>query len=82
MGSRLCGTVEVIQVEVPPARSDLNALLYIKLILKRCRGEPVVLVDRGPWYDWALDHLDLREAHRETWGKQSLVEAWFGLLKY
>ena len=75
-------TVEVIHIEVRPGRSDLNALLFIKQVLKRCRGESVVLIDRGPWYNWALDDLDLCESRRETWGERSLVRAWFGLLKY
>jgi transposase-like protein len=58
-------------------------LLFIKQVLKRCRGDPVVLVDRDPWYNWPLDNLDLCESRRETWGgERSLVEAWFGLLKY
>ena len=75
-------TFEVIHIEVSPGRSDLDALLFVKQVLKRCRGEPVVLVDRGPWYNWALDDLDLCDSRRETWGERSLVEAWFGLLKY
>ncbi|MFB6187925.1 MAG: hypothetical protein ABEI86_13815, partial [Halobacteriaceae archaeon] len=29
-----------------------------------------------------LDDLDLCESRRETWGERSLVEGWFGLLKY
>jgi putative transposase len=75
-------TFEVIHIEVSPSRSDLDALLFIKQVLKRCRGEPVVLVGRGPWYNWALDAPDLCDSRRETWGERSLVEAWFGLLKY
>jgi putative transposase len=75
-------TFEVIHIEVSPGRSDLDALLFIKQVLKRCRGNPVVLVDRGPWYNWPLDDLNLCESRRETWGERSLVEAWFGLLKY
>ena len=75
-------TFEVIHIEVSPGRSDLDALLFIKQVLKRCRGDPVVLVDRGPWYNWPLDDLELCESRRETWGERSLVEAWFGLLKY
>ena len=45
------------------------------------RGQPVVLADRGEWYDWPLDLLDC-EGKRETWGARSLIEAWFGVLKY
>jgi len=61
-------TFEVVHIEVSPGRSDLNALLFLKQVLKRCRGDPVVLVDRGPWYNWPLDDLELCESRRETWG--------------
>lgn len=61
-------TFEVIHIDVSTGRSDLDALLLIKQVLKRCCGDPVVLVDRGPWYNWPLDDLDLCESHRETWG--------------
>ncbi|WP_256546645.1 hypothetical protein [Halobellus inordinatus] len=59
-------TFEVVHIEVSTGRSDLDALLFIKQVLKRCRGDPVVLVDRGPWYNWPLDDLDLCESRRET----------------
>ena len=76
-------TFEIVHIEVSPGRSDLDALLFLKTVLKRCRGRPVIVVDRGPWYNWSLDELDLPcESRRETWGERSLVEAWFGLLKY
>ena len=41
-----------------------------------------VLVDRGPWYNWALEDLELYESCRETWGERHPGEAWFGLLTY
>lgn len=75
-------TFEVVHIEVSPGRSNLDALLFLKTVLKRCRGQPVIIVDRGSWYDWVLDDLDLCESRRKTWGKQSLVEAWFDLSKY
>jgi putative transposase len=56
---------EVVPIKVSPRRSDLDALLFIKQVLKCCRGDPIVLVDRGPWYNWPLD--DLCESRRETW---------------
>jgi putative transposase len=43
-------TFEVVHIEVSPSRSDLDALLFLKTVLKRCRGQPVTFVDRGPWY--------------------------------
>ncbi|WP_082230150.1 DDE-type integrase/transposase/recombinase [Halorubrum lipolyticum] len=61
-------TFELIQIEVSPGRSYLDALLFVKQVLKRCLGEPVVLVDRGPWYNWALNDLNRCESRRETWG--------------
>jgi transposase-like protein len=41
-------TFEIIHIEVSPGRPDLNALLFIKEVLRRCRGDPVILVGRGP----------------------------------
>jgi len=71
-------TFEVIPVEVSPGRSELDALLFLRTVLERTRGEPLVIVDRGPWYNWPLDDLDLPcEARRETWGDRSIVESWF-----
>ncbi|ELZ36980.1 transposase, IS240 [Halorubrum saccharovorum DSM 1137] len=62
------GDFERLHIEVSPGRSDLDALLFVKQVLERCRGEPVVLVDRGPWCNWALDDLNLCDSRRETWG--------------
>ena len=74
-------TYEVIHVEASPGRSDLDALLFLRTVLERCRGQPVV-VDRGPWYNWSLDDLDLPcESRRETWGDRSIVESWFSPFK-
>lgn len=75
-------TVEVVHIEVSPGRSDLDAVLFLKAVPKRCRGQPVIVVDRGPWYNWALDELDICESRRETSGERSLVEAWFGRFKH
>jgi putative transposase len=74
-------TFEVLHVEVSPGRSSLDALLFLKEVLRYCRGQPVVLADRGEWYDRSLDLLEC-EAKRETWGDRSLIEAWFGVLKF
>ncbi|OYR69592.1 hypothetical protein DJ79_02540 [Halorubrum ezzemoulense] len=76
-----CETLEVLSVEVSPGRSSLDALLFLKDVLERCRGRPLVRADRGPWYDWPLERLDY-EYERETWGNRSLIEAWFGIFKY
>jgi hypothetical protein len=64
-------TFDVVHIEVSPGRSDLDALLFIKQILKRCRGDSVAIVNFGPWYNWPLDNLDLCESRRGTWGNGS-----------
>ena len=74
-------TLEVLRVYVSPGRSSLDALLFLKEVLKRCRGRPLVRADCGPWYDWPLELPDC-DSERETWGNRSLIEAWFGLFKY
>ena len=74
-------TFEVLHFEVSPGRSSLDALLFLKEVLKYCRGQPTVLADRGEWYDWPLDLLECN-GKRETWGDRSLIEAWFSVLKY
>ena len=76
-------TFEAVHVTVTPGRSGLDALLFLRTTLDRCVGEPVILADRGPWYNWPLNDLNLPcTSRRETWGERSLVEAWFFLFKY
>ena len=53
-------TYEVIHVEASPGRSDLDALLFLRIGLERCRGRAVIMVDCGPWYNWGLDDHDLK----------------------
>lgn len=76
-----CETLEVLYVDVSPGRSGLDALLFLREVLKNCRGRPLVRGDCGPWYDWPLDLLEC-DSKRETWGNRSLIEAWVGLFKY
>jgi putative transposase len=64
----------VLHVDVSPSRSSLDALLFLKEVLKRCRGRPLGRADRGPWDDWPLELLHC-DAERETWGNRSLIEA-------
>lgn len=48
-------TFEVLHIEISPGRSSLDALLFLKEMLRYCHGQPVILADRGEWYDWPLD---------------------------
>ena len=60
-------TFEMVHLDVTPGRSSLDALLFLKTVLERCRGTPLVIVDRGPWYNWPLETLGCR-FRKETWG--------------
>ena len=48
----------MLHIDVSPGRSNLGALLFLREVLKRCRGRMLVQADRGPWYDWPLELLD------------------------
>jgi len=64
---------EVIHVDVSEGRSSLDALIFLHELLKKCDGKPLIEVDRGTWYDWALDELD-RDYQKQTSGERSVVE--------
>ncbi|MEM2483889.1 MAG: hypothetical protein QXR26_08695 [Candidatus Caldarchaeum sp.] len=42
--------------------------------------KPVIVVDRGPWYTWALNRLGIEYFH-ETFGERGRIERWFRELK-
>ncbi|MEM2041538.1 MAG: DDE-type integrase/transposase/recombinase, partial [Nitrososphaerota archaeon] len=73
-------TGEIIAVYASRGRSILNALTFLRTVLKACDGKPVVVVDRGPWYPWALKRLGIEYLH-ETFGNRNKVERWFRELK-
>jgi len=37
----------------------LNALIFRRRVLRTCENNPVIVVDRGPWYPWALKRLGI-----------------------
>ncbi|MEM2231233.1 MAG: DDE-type integrase/transposase/recombinase [Candidatus Caldarchaeum sp.] len=41
-------TGEIIAVYASRGRSMLNALTFLRMVLRACEGKPVVVVDRGP----------------------------------
>ena len=46
-------------MDVSYGRSCLNTITFLKKALKLCGKKPLVIVDRGPWYRWALERLGL-----------------------
>jgi len=71
---------EVISVGLSSGRTDLEAMAFFRKVLPLCAGNPVFLVDRGPWYDQALKALGVRFQHM-IHGLRNSIERWFGLLK-
>jgi transposase-like protein len=52
----------------------------LRKVLDSCEGKPVIVVDRGPWYRWALERLGITYFH-ETFGKRNRIERWFREMK-
>jgi len=71
---------ELIAYRVSWARSSLDASIFLGEALKACINKPLVLVDKGPSYPWALAQLGIRFRH-VTFGARNRIERWFGLLK-
>jgi len=67
---------EVLAVYISRGRSMLNALIFLKRVLKACENNPVIVVDRGPWYPWTLKRLEIEYFH-ETFGERNRIERWF-----
>lgn len=59
----------------------MEAFLFLKAVLRECPSDPVVMVDRGVWYPWALDTLGVKWWVQRG-GPRSLVESYFGSLKW
>jgi len=49
---------ELLALEASYGRGCLNASLFLKKAFKLCINKPKVVVDKGPWYPWALQRLD------------------------
>jgi transposase-like protein len=48
--------------------------------LDSCEGKPLIVVDGGPWYRWALERLGITYLH-EILGKRNRMERWFREMK-
>jgi len=71
-------TDEVLAVYA--SRGIPSAIKFLRKILDPCEGKPLIVVDRGPWYRWALDRLGITYIH-ETLGKRNRIERWFREMK-
>lgn len=73
-------TREILVVYLSSTRTAFEAMSVVKKALKACSNRPVVLVDNGPWYVWALQRLGVERVHR-TFGERNAIEQWFGIMK-
>jgi transposase-like protein len=88
VNSRICylwaaidvDTGEILALQASRGRGLPNAIKFLKMVLRSCDGKPIVVVDRGPWYRWALERLGITYFH-ETFGKRNKIERLFRELK-
>ncbi|MGH2652434.1 MAG: IS6 family transposase [Actinomycetota bacterium] len=73
-------TREVLAVHLTTTRSHLDAMMFLAKVVRCCTNRPLVYVDGGPWYPWALRRYGFPYEWR-TVGPRSAIERWFGLLK-
>jgi transposase-like protein len=51
---------EVLAVYASWSRNMLIAFKFMRIVLDRCINKSLIMVDRGPWYRWALERLGLK----------------------
>jgi transposase-like protein len=73
-------TNEILAVYASRGRGIPSAVKFLRKVLDSCEGKPVIAVDRGPWYRWALERLGMTYFH-ETFGKRNRIERWFREVK-
>jgi len=71
---------ELLALEASYCRSCLNALLFIKKVLRLCMNKHKVIIDRSPWYRWALQRLGL-DYEYQRFRVRSRVERFFRYFK-
>ena len=68
--------LEYLAVYASRERSVARALTFLRRVLKACEDKPPVVVDRGPWYPWALRRLGI-----SYFGERNRIERRFRKLK-
>jgi len=51
---------EILAIYASRSRNMLIALKFLRIVMGRCINKPLIVVDRGPWYRWALERLGLK----------------------
>jgi transposase-like protein len=71
---------EILVIYASWNRNMLIALKFLRMVLGRCINKPLIIVDGGPWYRWALERLGLKYRYQRL-GLRNAVERFFGHLK-
>jgi transposase-like protein len=71
---------EILAIYASRGRNMLIAMKFLRMVMDRCINKPLVIVDRGPWYRWALERLGLKYQY-QTFGIRNAVERFFGYIK-
>ena len=74
---------KVIAVYVSYGRSYFEAMAFLKRVKKACKGKmPIVFVDRGKWYPWALQRMGFNKYTVIKFGPRSAIERFFGNVEW
>jgi len=71
---------ELLALEASYSRSCLNTITLLEKALKLCSNKPLVIVDRGPWYRWALDRLGV-EYRVERFFRYLKERRWYSIIR-
>jgi putative transposase len=71
---------EILAIYASRGRNMLIAMKFLRMVMDKCINKPLVIVDRGPRYRWALERLGLKYQY-QTFGIRNAVERFFGYLK-
>jgi transposase-like protein len=71
---------EILAIYASRSRNMLIALKFLRIVLDRCLNKPLIIVDRGPWYRWALERLGLKYRY-QRFGLRNAVERFSEYLK-
>jgi transposase-like protein len=71
---------EILAIYASWNRNMLIAMKFLRMVLGRCLNKPLIIVDRGPWYRWALERLGLKYQY-QRFGLRNAVERFFGYVK-
>jgi len=73
---------KIIAVWVSFGRSCFEAMMFLKKVKSVCKGKlPIVFIDGGNWYPWALQKLGFDRYNVVRFGPRSAIERFFGDLE-